>query len=65
MWLELAGHRASELMDFRAVFLGGGNTFALWHTLQRAGMIDGLRAYSAHGGWLAGNSAGALICGLT
>ncbi|MCG3138040.1 MAG: Peptidase E [Phycisphaerae bacterium] len=44
-----------------AVYLGGGNTFLLMDGLRRNQADCWLRDFNAGGGWLAGNSAGAII----
>ncbi|MBK9073047.1 MAG: Type 1 glutamine amidotransferase-like domain-containing protein [Myxococcales bacterium] len=62
-WTDLHDRTASDLAQFRAVFIGGGNTFALWHEFACSGFVPTLRAHLASGAWLGSNSAGSLILG--
>ena len=63
MWSGLAGHHASELDAFDAVFIGGGNTFSLLREIRQSGIEDGLKAYVRGGKAVVGGSAGAAIWG--
>ena len=45
MWTELTEHQASELEEFDAVYIGGGNTFNLLAELKESGFERYLRAY--------------------
>lgn len=55
----------ADLDDAEAVFVGGGNTFRLLHTLYELGMIDALRDFVRRGAPYIGSSAGTNIAGLT
>jgi dipeptidase E len=63
MWSDLSEHQASELEEFDAVFIGGGNTFALLAQLQESGFERYLRAYVQRGKAVYGSSAGAAVLG--
>ncbi len=43
------------------IYLAGGNTFYFLHHLRKSGMLPHLKRFVAHGGVLAGLSAGAII----
>ncbi len=60
---DAAGREA--LADAEAVFVGGGNTFRLLDTLQRAGFVDLLRARVRGGMPYVGASAGTNIAAPT
>ena len=63
MWTDLSEHRASELDEFDAVYIGGGNTFALLAQLRESGFDRYLRAHIQHGMAVYGGSAGAVVLG--
>lgn len=63
MWTDLFEHRASELDEFDAVYIGGGNTFALLAELRRSGFEDYLSKYAQCGKAIYGGSAGAAVLG--
>ncbi len=63
MWTDLSEHQASELDEFDAVYLGGGNTFALLAQLQESGFERYLKAYAQRGKAVYGGSAGAVVFG--
>jgi dipeptidase E len=63
MWTDLSEHQASELEDFDAVYIGGGNTFALLAQLQESGFDRYLGAHVQRGKAVYGGSAGAVILG--
>ena len=63
MWSALTGHRASELDEFDAVYIGGGNTYWLLAQLTESGFDHHLVNYVENGGIVYGGSAGAVILG--
>lgn len=52
-----------DLMDYCAVFIGGGNTFKLLKELKESGSLDSLTEYIKNDGIVYGCSAGAIIFG--
>jgi dipeptidase E len=63
MWTDLSEHQASELGEFDAVYIGGGNTFALLAELQKSEFERYLREYVRRGKAIYGGSAGAAVLG--
>src|SRR6266487_1098212 len=63
MWTDLFEHQASELDQFDAVYIGGGNTFALLAELRKSGFEHYLREYVRRGKAVYGGSAGAAVLG--
>ena len=63
MWTDLTRHDASELKDFEAIYLGGGNTYSLLAELMSSGFDRHLKAYARAGGTIYGGSAGAVVLG--
>jgi dipeptidase E len=63
MWTDLTQHHVSELKEFEAVYIGGGNTYSLMAELINSGFDRHLKAYASQGGILYGGSAGAVILG--
>jgi len=63
MWTDLSEHRGSELDQFDAVYIGGGNTFALLAELRKSGFERHLREYVRRGKAIYGGSAGAAVLG--
>lgn len=63
MWTDLSEHRAAELDDFDAVYIGGGNTFVLLKQLQESGFKLHIKAYAHSGHPIYGGSAGAVVLG--
>ncbi|MCB0110921.1 MAG: Type 1 glutamine amidotransferase-like domain-containing protein [Caldilineaceae bacterium] len=63
MWHELASHRSSELADFDAIYIGGGNTYSLLGEFLESRFGAALRAYVYTGGSVYGGSAGAVLLG--
>ena len=63
MWTDLCEHQASELDEFDAVYIGGGNTFALLAELRKSGFDHYLREYAGRGKAVYGGSAGAAVLG--
>jgi dipeptidase E len=60
MW---TGDRAVFPGDYRAVYIGGGNTYRLLALVRRWGLLDQLRDFVAGGGAVFGGSAGAAVLG--
>ena len=54
-----------DLAEFKAVYIGGGNTYKLLDYVCRTGLKDKLIAYLNGGGLVFGGSAGAIIFGAT
>lgn len=54
-----------NLLDFHAVYIGGGNTFKLLKKLKESKLSDNLIKFYKDGGKIFGGSAGALIWGKT
>jgi dipeptidase E len=63
MWTELSEHQASEIDEFDAVYIGGGNTFALLAELRKSGFENHLSEYVRSGRAIYGGSAGAAVLG--
>jgi len=63
MWTNLAGRTPMEINKYRAIFIGGGNTFSLLHQLQVAGFDEAIRNFVNRGGVIYGGSAGAIALG--
>jgi dipeptidase E len=63
MWTDLSVHRGSELDEFDAVYIGGGNTFALLAELRKSGFEHALTEYVRRGKTIYGGSAGAAVLG--
>ena len=63
MWTDLSEHQASELGEFDAVYIGGGNTFALLAELRKSEFERYLREYVRRGKAIYGGSAGAAVLG--
>ncbi len=63
MWTELSEHQASEIDEFDAVYIGGGNTFTLLAELRKSGFENHLREYVRRGKAIYGSSAGAAVLG--
>lgn len=63
MWLDLRGKSLEELKEFSAVYIGGGNTFNLMHSILQDGFHAPLTAFKEEGGLIYGGSAGAIVMG--
>jgi dipeptidase E len=63
MWTDLSEHQGSELDEFDAVYIGGGNTFALLAELRKSGFDHHLREFVCGGKAVYGGSAGAAVLG--
>src|SRR5215510_6088832 len=63
MWTDLSEHQAAELDQFDAVYIGGGNTFALLAELRKSGFEHHLGEYVRRGKAIYGGSAGAAVLG--
>lgn len=63
MWTDLCEHQVRELDQFDAVYIGGGNTFALLAELRNSGFEHYLKEYVRQGKAVYGGSAGAAVLG--
>ena len=63
MWTDLKNKKLTELSDFSALYIGGGNTFSLLKNIRESGFDELLKAYIEEGGTVFGSSAGAIILG--
>jgi dipeptidase E len=63
MWTDLSEHQVGELDTFDAVYIGGGNTFALLAELRKSGFENHLSEYVRSGRAIYGGSAGAAVLG--
>jgi dipeptidase E len=63
MWTDLSEHRASELEEYDAVYIGGGNTCSLLAQLLDSGFDRYLTACVRGGKMVYGGSAGAVLLG--
>jgi len=63
MWTDLSEHQVSELDTFDAVYIGGGNTYALLAELRNSGFENHLSEYVRRGKAIYGGSAGAAVLG--
>jgi dipeptidase E len=63
MWTDLPEHQVSELEQFDAVYIGGGNTFGLLAELRKSGFDRYLREFACRGKAIFGGSAGAAVLG--
>ncbi len=63
MWTDLSEHKARELDKYAAVYIGGGNTFALLAEMQASGFDRHLKKYIQRGRPVYGGSAGAIVLG--
>jgi dipeptidase E len=63
MWTDLCEHQVNELDQFDAVYIGGGNTFALLDELRKSGFARALREWACQGKAVYGGSAGAAVLG--
>ncbi|TMU87587.1 peptidase E [Bacillus sp. BHET2] len=63
MWTELSGKTIEDLLEYSAVYIGGGNTFRLMNDLLRSNFYSLVKMYMNEGGIVYGGSAGAIIMG--
>jgi dipeptidase E len=63
MWTDLTDHQAGELDQFDAVYIGGGNTFALLAELRKSRCENHLKEFARRGKAIYGGSAGAAVLG--
>ncbi len=63
MMTDAAKIAESNLDEFSAVFIGGGNTYKLLKELKDSGAFDNLAGYLKRDGIIFGGSAGAIILG--
>jgi dipeptidase E len=63
MWSNLAEHNSTELFEFDAVYISGGNTYWLLAQIVGSGFDHHLINFVRAGGIVYGGSAGAVILG--
>lgn len=63
MWATLAAHSPSELADYDAIYIGGGNTYHLLQHIRAYRFDEALLDFIHSGRPLYGGSAGAAILG--
>lgn len=63
MELDMKKVAESNLDDYSAIFIGGGNTFKLLKVLKETGAFDNIAGYLRRDGTVFGGSAGAIILG--
>lgn len=63
MWKSLKDKSLVDLLEYDAIYIMGGNTFALLKKFREAGMLDLLREYIKCGKMVYGISAGAILMG--
>lgn len=61
MWADLSGKTTSDLAQFDAVYIGGGNTFYLLHQLRIHHLVEPLAEFIRNGHPAYGGSAGAIV----
>lgn len=57
--------KAPNLDEYKAIFIGGGNTFKLLKEIKESGFDTKIKNYLDNGGFIYGGSAGAIIFGET
>lgn len=63
MWTDLAEYAYSDLDEFDAIYLMGGNTFDLLYQLRNADFLSKIAAFMQSGRTIYGVSAGAIVLG--
>lgn len=63
MWTCLQHKTLDQLLAFSAIYIGGGNTFALVNEMRESGFGCLLKEYIEQGGIVYGGSAGAIMLG--
>lgn len=63
MWTDLKASRGDGLDPFKAIYIGGGNTFRLLHLMRSSGFEAVLVNFVEGGGAVYGGSAGAILLG--
>lgn len=63
VWNDFDAKDFSNLEDFDAIYVGGGNTWTLIKEITESGFREKLEQYIRDGGLYYGGSAGAIICG--
>lgn len=63
MELDMKKVADSNLDEYSAIFIGGGNTFKLMKCLKESGAFDNISEYLKRDGIVFGGSAGAIILG--
>lgn len=65
MWADLSNKTFADLDDIGGIYIGGGNTYSLLHSLQNTGFDKVLMQFIGTGRPVYGGSAGAIIFGQT
>ena len=63
IWHDFSGHAPSDLNDFDAIYVGGGNTYQLLDDLRSSGFDVHLSNFAKTGRPVYGGSAGAVVLG--
>ncbi|MFA5750024.1 MAG: Type 1 glutamine amidotransferase-like domain-containing protein [Candidatus Shapirobacteria bacterium] len=63
MWTDLNNKKESDLNNFDAIYIGGGNTYNLLKKIKETKFDQILINFYKNGGVVYGGSAGAIICG--
>lgn len=63
MWTDLNNKKETDLKQYDAIYIGGGNTYKLLKTIQETKFDKILTNFYKNGGIIYGGSAGAIICG--
>lgn len=63
MWTTLVNRSPAEIEKYKAIFIGGGNTYSLLQQLRVAGFGEAIRDFASRGGVSYGGSAGAIVLG--
>ena len=63
MWTDLSSRKSEDLLQYGAVYFGGGNTYYLLYHICKTKFDKSLKRYYRSGGIMYGGSAGAIIMG--
>lgn len=63
MKTDLTKLSRSEMLSYSAVYLDGGNTFALLEQIRQSSFTEDIKEFYQQGGFVYGDSAGAIIIG--
>lgn len=63
MWTDLKGRKWNDVINYGAIYIGGGNTFSLLHDITKTKFSNLLKKFYRQGGVIYGGSAGAIILG--
>jgi dipeptidase E len=63
MWTDLHDKKYEDLLEYNAIYIGGGNTFRLLSIIKSSGFFSTLKKFIENGGLIYGGSAGAVILG--